>query len=75
MRWCVVNFTLLLLYPGQKHPSVNLLRGWMSPAAGRDETRDTYSIGDGAVRRIVSDAVTKRKFFNLLEMENRSSYI
>jgi hypothetical protein len=35
--------------PGEKHPSVNLIRGWMSPAAGRDVTRDTYVTGDWAV--------------------------
>lgn len=49
MWWYLVNFTLRLLYPGQKHPGVNLITGWMSPTAGRDETRDTFSIGDWAV--------------------------
>jgi len=49
MRWYVVIFALRLLYPGDKHPRVNLIRGWMSPTAGRDVTRDTYITGDWAV--------------------------
>ena len=36
---------LRLLYHGEKHPSVNLIRGWISPAAGRDVTSVTYSTG------------------------------
>jgi hypothetical protein len=61
MRLYVVIFTLQLLYPGEKYPSVNLIRGWMSPTAGRVVTRVKYITGDWAV--------AKRKIFNLLEME------